>query len=215
MSNFRRSRATFLSVLLVAALALFSLAPAFASDTQDEKVSIKEWEGSYVSRGPYWNDKKATPFFEKLSKACKALGKDFSVKDVADKTKLMYYSDFNKVEVSGETVTFTSPIDWIDPVKVTYEYRGKICKDGTSWYAFEGTDVTAASKQYRYLLILKFHGHAKGQKHAHLRYGSAGFAQLINDPALSNWWPTIQLSDFNFDRFLENLKPEKMAKWVK
>ncbi|PIE55304.1 MAG: hypothetical protein CSA35_02420 [Dethiosulfovibrio peptidovorans] len=215
MRMFCRSRVTFLSVALIAVLALFSLAPAFASETQTEKVTLKDWEGTHLSRSPYWNEKKAVPFFEKLSEACKAIGKDFSVQDVIDKTKLMYYTDFSKLEVSGNTVTFFSPVDWVAPVKVTYEYRGEICKDGTSWYAFEGIDVNAFSNAYRYLLMIKFHGHDKGQKHAHMRYGSAGFAQLINDPALSNWWPTIQLSDFNFDQYLENLKPEKMAKWVK
>lgn len=216
MSTFRRSRVTFLSVALVAALALFALAPAFASETQAEKVTLKDWEGSFVSRSPFWGDEKAKPFFEKLSEACKALGKDFSVQDVTAKTKLMYYTDFTKLEVSENTITFVTPMNWIAPAKVTYDYRGEICKDGTSWYAFEGTDVTAASKEYRYLLMMKLHGHGdKSQMHWHMRYGSAGFAQLINDPTLADWWPTLHVAgDFSFDDYLNGVKPEKMAKWV-
>jgi len=129
----------------------------------------------------YWPVKS---FFETMMSA------DFSAVAANQQLEFVFYDEDGSIlsvckyhYLGKETASWNGyPIEWD-------QYKCAHCS------APGKKDCSAArfKWQHKYVVATAVHQHGEGMIHAHLRYGSKGFKDLMNNPAYNLWWPTIAL----------------------
>lgn len=147
---------------------------------------LSPWEGSNETYINLFDTESGDELFEEIAKYAEGYNGEMVYKYFAK----MYKTSFSKMKViDAKTVVFD------DEIKAEYKYIGNFDTNwgehSISWYIFRTGGHEAIKAGYKNLILMSYHGHGKGMKHCHMRYGNQNFDFLITDPSVNNWWPTL------------------------
>lgn len=202
---------------LFAAALVMLLAPAAASAANTAAdTPLKEWEGSYVSMAPMWEDPVADSLYPAVAEAGRKRGKNYTTIIARRLISRMSATEFERMDVTGDTVTFHAPGGTFLPVKVRYRSEGtaevKFGEHTVVWHLFRAE--SSPVRAYDYLIATEIHAHGDGPGHWHMRYGAQGFEHLMNAKDLAYWWPTMVGPDFSFAEHVKGLSPKVFASYL-
>jgi hypothetical protein len=138
-----------------------------------------------------------------LAAAAEAAGACYEADDVKAFMAEMMKADFAAVAMTQDgAVTFyeedgsiqghcryrylgTETAWWGDFQLEWHKYRRLFCLPGQGSFR--------QVRAYRNLVATPVHQHGDGMTHAHVRYGTESFDELMNDPGNAMWWPTLAL----------------------
>ena len=121
----------------------------------------------------------------------------------------MLKSDFaGGAKVEGNSFTF---LDDKGGVKATVSYvfdgieARKFGEYSIPWSVFK----SEAEGPYKYLVLLPAHKDTpEGFTHFHIRYGAKSVEALLDDPALSKWYPALCEPTLTIEKFVKNMLEE-------
>lgn len=174
-------------ILIVTLFALGVFYPGVAS--AGEGV-LSDWAGDWTSTASYLD----APEYNAVYKGIQKHLPGYTVKGVKGAYQNMYHTDFAKMKVSGDGITFILE-DGKELETVIYESRPTPeGKEWEGWSLFEAAEKDSSEtrafvprRDARFLIALHPHAHGDGPKHWHLRYGKESFEVLL---ALKDWWGT-------------------------
>lgn len=198
-----------LILLLVAALFIAGTAGA-AAPVKD----LSPWQGDYISRTILIQHPEMQSLYRQIAEEASAQGKSYTTEEVKTFFARTFRTDFSKIRVEGNTITFY-PLDKASPpISRTYNYAGEKSdsygKMKFSWHGFTADAKGAKGAPYSTILLLKIHKHGKGVPHFHLRYSSKGFKAVLG-PEIEYWWPTLIPADVDAKAFTKGMDPKKLA----
>ena len=203
---------------LIIILGLMVCLSSANAGAEQADVSLKQWQGEYISMHPFWDRPIADPVYQDVSQVSREKGKEKSVLDVKRSIQNMYFTHFDRMVVTEDGITFYAHDNAFVPVKASYEFKGiqEIDFKGhkVKWYTFESTGSNPATAEYQYLIATEIHSHNDGPKHWHMRYGSSSLKDIIENPQLQFWWPTMVAPDYNFEAHVKGLNPKMLAKYL-
>lgn len=206
-----KRRSLFLSSVLLAAMFIFS-ASALA-----DAGALKDWNGDWNSTYSHLDAPEYNAVYEAIQKHLPL----YTAKGVKGAFQKMYHTDFLKMKVDAESITFIGS-EGKDLGKVAYEARprpeGDEWKD---WFLFEAVPNEEADKSAkvsfvpgrdaRFLIALAPHAHDDGPVHWHLRYGKKSFDELI---AQKDWWGTGIDPQKSAADLVKGIDPEAYSKYL-
>lgn len=165
-----------------------------ASDVTD----LSPWAGEWVSGYVYLDTDAGQTLLDTLAED---LGVEVeAVRGVLD---ALLVSDFTDAIITTDTITYSTADQTI-----TCEYAldgvADVDFDGApfQWVNFETT--TEDCDAYRYALFTLAHGEGLG-RHFHMRYGSTDLDDLMHNPDLGLWYPSLYPAAVTAEDFAESM----------
>ena len=164
---------------------LFSLTGA-----DPAKPGLQNWNGKWITSQSFLDDPAMEAAYEEIA----ALAPGYEAIDVQAFMNAMYNSDFGVMEINDDTVTYYEEDGVTIRAACQYSSAGKVTASfgntTFTWYRFIVNSPDSATDGYNYLLATQIHSHG-GVSHWHMRYGNTNFTDLMENPDLSMWWPTL------------------------
>jgi Zn/Cd-binding protein ZinT len=193
---------------------LLSMVPAQAGIAADT-VDLTPWQGVYVSRKMVIDRPEMAPVYEQTALEARKTGKNYTGPEVKRYLGQLFRTDFSRLAISGNRIAFYTHDSRLPSEEHAYRFAGcrddRFMGDAFQWFAFEAVDPSSDDTRYRYLLLLKSNRRNGGPPHFHIRYGAAGFKDLLTHPRYADWWPTLLPENLDMELFRSTWPVRDMA----
>ncbi|WP_448852171.1 ZinT/AdcA family metal-binding protein [Corynebacterium sp. 335C] len=152
----------------------------------EDKASLADWDGNWISLGAYAKTDKMKPFAEE---AAKEHGE--TVDQVLAEVEEARKADFAGLVIGDDKINFVDSVDGVEGASASegVEYTFVESKDVKTdeheftWFIFEGGE----GAPHKYVLLMPLHGE-ETLAHFHMRYGDT-IEEAMN--ADEGWFPTF------------------------
>lgn len=163
--------------------------------TPETRGALTDWKGDWVSHAVHLDSPEAEAGYAAMARE-KA---GYTEEDISPVVKEAYHTDFGRLVISDDTITFFGPDQSTEQCICEYEDLGSGTMSGESARKFELTaGAPDACRQYHYLLMQPLMHHDSGEEHLHIRYAGAdagGFDELMEGDDNAGWWPILTRTD--------------------
>jgi hypothetical protein len=210
-------------------IALFISPPVVQADeggmfgTLHEYAPVSFW----INTASFLDDPNLNETYETMAAAAVEMGKTcYDANAVKTALSQMFAADFGAVAInSNQTFTYYKPDGSIEAI-CQYEYVGPEIVDWMGyqmeWHKYEQItcmfmpDIESEQfiyTPYKYVVSTQVHQDGgEGMIHAHIRFGSTSFDDLMNGEAYSNWWPTLGLyGATTLDVYMQSIPVEELV----
>ncbi len=154
--------------------------------SSEQRASLADWEGKWVSLGALATSDEMKPYAEE---AAEEHGE--TVEEVLAEVEEDRGTDFAGMVIGDDKIAFVDDLDAVEGTSADSgaEYTFKEAKtaqhDGHdfTWYVFEGGE----GAKHKYVLLMELHGE-ESLAHFHMRYGNTVDEALNAD---DHWYPTF------------------------
>lgn len=200
-------------VAITAILSALCLTPGVAGSNSAEVRDLSPWNGEFISRSTLIQHPDMQPLYRQIASEAKAIQKDYSVENVKAHFAGIFHTEFQRVDIKGNTIKFHYTDSAAKPVSKTYRYIGEVSdtfqKHKFKWHGFAATDESP-DVRYSSLLMMAIHKHGEGEPHFHMRYAS-GLPETATGPKFEQWWPTLIPADVDIISFRNGLDAKMLA----
>ncbi|WP_300670335.1 ZinT/AdcA family metal-binding protein [Desulfoluna sp.] len=183
------------------------------------KGSLAAWEGDWKSHYTLMDEKEAQVHFTEMA----AEQEGYTAHDIKGVVKDSYHTDFGRLKIKGDTITFYEQDGTTVQCTCEYESLGDGTMSGEPARKFmlkEGSPE--AAEKYRHLILQPLDHHKGGEQHLHIRYDKTGFDEIMEGIRNENWWPILtptKVTDaqsaadymYTFSKFYTGLLPAESS----